>query len=379
MRIIWYEIRKLLNWKVLGLVLLISLLFFEQFLRFDFEHFPNGRPEGDTFNVTKQMINKYGQEMDEREFQDFKETYKEEVNKANAYLQSRDDFAEVGVTTYEQLTNMDQENENETINELFNDVMFDKGIDVFWELQSREAIIEYYEVRKEFFNGETASIDAPEWKQKILDGSINEILPSFVIENYNNLITMLSILIILSVMIVVGRIFIIDQQNNAIYLQYTTNIGRKLFKKKLMASMITSFLITSVYIGAFLILYSFNDTQIFFESSLHSFNAFTFNWLDMTFLQYIYLTIIGVYLLALVAAAVTTYLSRVVSNYISLIGVQVPIAVVLIILIFEYLVSNLFNTAYPMWITIGTYLGLLVLGASFLIVRWKKERKIDIV
>ncbi|NBJ70701.1 MULTISPECIES: hypothetical protein [Clostridia] len=377
MRVIWYEIRKLLNWKVLGLVLLISLLFFELFLRFDFEHFPNGRPLGDIFNVTKQMINKYGQEMDEKEFQDFKETYKEEVDRANAYLQSRDDFVEAGVTTYEQFTNMDYE--DKVANELFEEVMFEKGIDVFWELQSREVIMESYEVRKEFFKGETAQIDDPEWKRKILDGSINEILPSFVVENYNNLITMLSILIILSVIVVVSRIFITDQRNNTLYLQYTTNIGRKLFKKKLIASMITSFLITNMYIGAFLILYSFNGTQIFFESSLQSFYANTVNWLDITFFQYIYITIIGVYLLAFVVAAIATYLSRTVSNYISLIGVQIPIAVVLILLIFEYLVSNLFNIAYPMYITIGTYIGLIALGAAILTARWRKERKIDIV
>lgn len=378
MRIIWYEMRKLLDWKVLGLVFLLGLLFFEFFLRFEFEHFPNGRPKGDTFHVAKQMIDKYGPEMNEKEFQDFKETYQKEVERAGDYLQSRDDFVEAGVTTYEQFNNMDREKEN--LNKLANDVFFDKGIDVFWELQSREGMINFYKRKKEDFLKDTAHINDREWKQEIIEGtSLNTILPHFVYENYNNLITMFAILIILTIMIVVGRIFITDQQNNALYLQYTTNIGRKLFKKKIIASMLTAFVITTVYIGVFLILYAGNDPQAFLQSSLHSFDAHTIHWLDMPFLQYIYLTIMAVYLLAFIAAAIATFLSRVVRHYISLIGAQVPIAVVLVLLIFAYLVSNLFGIAYPMYITIGTYAGLVALGAAILITRGRKERKIDIV
>ncbi|GAA0433385.1 hypothetical protein GCM10008983_07530 [Lentibacillus halophilus] len=377
MRIIWYEIRKLLDWKIISLVLLISVLFFELFLSFDFDHFPNGRPKGDTFKVTKQMIDQYGTEMNEKEFQDFKETYQKEVDKAGDYLQSRDDFVEAGVTTYEQFKSM--ADGKEKLNELHNDIMFDKGIDVFWELQSRESIMESYERKKEDFFKDTAHIHNSAWKQDIVKGSsLNAILPHFVYENYNNLITMFAILIILTVMIVVGRVFITDQQNYALHLQYTTHIGRKLFKKKVIASMLTAFVITSVYIGVFLLLYAGNDPQAFLQSSLRSFDAHTIHWLDMSFLQYIYLTIMAVYLLAFVAAAIAMFLSRAVNQYISLIGAQVPIAVVLILLISEYLVSNLFGIAYPMYMTIGTYAGLLVLGVAILITRWRKERKMDI-
>ena len=54
-----------------------------------------------------------------------------------------------------------------------------------------------------------------------------------------SLISWLAILIILSVMIITGRIYMADQKNNMMVLQYTTRIGRSLFKKKIPADMVT--------------------------------------------------------------------------------------------------------------------------------------------
>ncbi|MFB1051020.1 hypothetical protein [Paraliobacillus sp. JSM ZJ581] len=378
MRIIMYEIRKLLNWKILGLVLLISLLFFELFLRFDFDYFPNGRPAADHFHVAEEMINHYGYEMDDAEFLDFKQTYQEEKERAGEYLRSNEDFVEADITTYSQFKAMDTE--NETLSDLSNEIFFEEGIDVFWELQARDGIIEAYEKKEEIFINETDNIYHPEWQQSIIDSTAsNAILPSFVYDNYNNLITRLSILIMISVMIVVGNIFIQDKKNNVMTLQCTTYTGRYLFKKKIIAAMTTAFLITSIYATGFLSLYAHNDTQTFFSSSLHSFDMFNYFWIDITFFQYIIFTIIGVYLIAFVAAAISIFLSRLVGNYISLIGAQVPFIVLLTLLISRYLISDMFSIYYPMYVTIGTYIALIVIGTGSLMWRWRKERRISIV
>jgi hypothetical protein len=130
MRIIGYEIRKLLNWKVIGLLVLLSFLFYHLFLSFEFKNFPNGRPIGDDFNISKQMIAKYGPEMDEKEFADFKVTYEKEVEKADEYLQSHEGFVEAGVTTYEQFRNTDR-NSSQNLNDIYSEVMFEKGVDIF--------------------------------------------------------------------------------------------------------------------------------------------------------------------------------------------------------------------------------------------------------
>ncbi|MBM7553100.1 hypothetical protein [Thalassobacillus pellis] len=378
MRIILYEIGKLFNWKVIGLLFLLSFLFYQLFLSFHFEYFPNGRPAGDHFKITKQMIAKYGPEMNKKEYENFKKTYEKEVNKADKYVASQEEFANAGITTYEGFKKFDRPS-NPELDNLKAEIIFKKEIDIFWELQARESIMERYE----HFEERTLTnryIDNEEWKKEYLNSeSRHSILPDYVIANFSNLISMVGILIVLSVIIVVSRIHIIEYQNNAITLQYTTMEGRNLFKKKLVAAMVTATMITTVYLGIFFQLYAQNETSEFFASSLFSFEFNGHYWLDITFFQYIIASVVGVYLLSFVTAAISTYLSRVVWSYISLIGSQIPIAVVLILLIKEYLITRMFGMQYPVYLTIGTYIGLLLIGGAVLSFRWKKERIIDIV
>ncbi|WP_421377870.1 hypothetical protein ACOJQI_11550 [Bacillus salacetis] len=343
MRIIGYEIKKLLHWKILFLLLFISLVFFKLFLEFEFLYFPNGQPMTDHVEISKQMIEKYGNEMDETEFQDFKNMYKKASEK-------EDGSYEKGIVTGGFLES-----------------------DSPWKLQAWEGIIESYERKKISFTNKTN-------KEAVLPGiNLNSILPYIVYENYNNLIRMVTVLVIISVMIVTGRVFITDMQNNAMSLQYSTLTGRRLFIYKTIASMITSFFITAVYIGILLVAYAGNDTSVFFQSSLQSFDMIWPGFLiDLSFLQYIILTITGVFLLALVSAAITTFVSRTVSSYMSLIGAQVPVAAILILLILKYLISDLLSVRYPMFLTIGTYIVLLFIGAMVLFKRWEKEEMLDI-
>ena len=72
MRIIWNELKKIMTLKIMFLLVLVSIIFYQLFIMFDFEFFPNGRPAGDEFKVGEEMIVKYGQFMDEKEFDDFK-------------------------------------------------------------------------------------------------------------------------------------------------------------------------------------------------------------------------------------------------------------------------------------------------------------------
>ncbi|WP_349409871.1 hypothetical protein [Pseudalkalibacillus sp. SCS-8] len=377
MRIILYELRKLLNWKLIGFLVLLSFLFYHMFLSTGFEYFPNGRPSGDHFKVSKQMIAEYGPEMDKKEFEDFKVTYQEEVEKAGEYLKSHEGFSEAGIATYEEFRSFDRSS-NPEVNELLGKVMFEEGVDIFWELQAREGIIDFYAHNDErIFISD--NIQDEEWKKEyVKNPSRHAILPNFVVENFSNLITMVAILIVLSVMIIVGRVHIIDRKNNAITLQYTTKEGRNLFKKKMAASMVMATIITTVYLFVFFLMYAQNETSEFFASSLYAFETNYF-WIDMTFLQYIIISVIGVYLLSLVAAAIATLISRIAVNYISLIGAHIPIAVLLILLMTQYLITRIFSHQYPVLLTISTYVALLVLAGSILFFRWKKEQKVDIV
>ncbi|WP_273130875.1 hypothetical protein [Bacillus weihaiensis] len=371
---VWHELKKLFTWKMVGILVLFSFLYYQLFLSFDFTYFPNGRPALDHVNVSKQMIEKYGHELDEREYQDFQHTYEMEKEKAGDYLQSKNEFVDSGVTTYEEFREMDTNKEE--FAELYGKVMFEEEVDLFWELQARESILEYYENRDLIFRDELVS---PQFKEKMSLGPITSILPQEVSHNYNGLITMMSVLILLSIMIIVGRIYLIDQKNHAIYLQYTTKIGRNLFKKKLLTAMISAFIIMTTYLLVFFLLYLGNDTRVFFDSHLNSFMSFYNIWFDVTFFEYILLTIIGVYVLGFIGAAISAFFSRIASLYLSLIGLQIPIAIMLILLIFEYLIFFLLGIHYPLWLPLGTYSTLILVATVLLVWRWRREKRMDLL
>ncbi|KAA0546899.1 hypothetical protein FZW96_12960 [Bacillus sp. BGMRC 2118] len=381
MRIVFNEVKKLLNWKILSLVVLISLIFYQLFLDFEFSYFPNGRPALDEFRVSQQMIETYGPEVDEEEFLDFRQQFEREIEKAEDTLQSRQEFIDSGITTYEQFQGSSQPDQQ--LEQLRDEVFFTEENAIFWELQARESIISFYETRMDDLSNDDMDfgVSHTNWKESILDShSKDAILPYFVFENYTNLVTMLSILIIVIVMIVAGRIFIVDQKNDLILLQYTSKMGRNIFKAKIAAAFIVTLVITTVYISLFLTLYKQNDTELFLNSSIQSFyNLGIPSWLDITFGQYILFTLCAVYILAIVSALISAYISRIVLNFISLIGSQIPYVIIVTLLLFEYLISNFLTIKYPIYLSIVTYIGLIVVGIGLLYFRWKKEQKVDIV
>ena len=60
---------------MITLLIIGSAIFYQLFISFEIEFFPNGRPKLDIYNIMVQMIDNYGHEMDEIEFQNFKNIY----------------------------------------------------------------------------------------------------------------------------------------------------------------------------------------------------------------------------------------------------------------------------------------------------------------
>ncbi|SFQ40147.1 hypothetical protein [Salibacterium halotolerans] len=372
MKLLGYEMKKLMNWKIIGLVVIISAVFYQLFMAFDFEYFPNGKNKLHTFMISREMITEYGQEMNEQEFSDFQQTYRGEVEKANQYLQSNEEFAEAGISTYEQFT--------KSSNELRDKVMFDRDVDVFWELQAREGIMNQYELRTKMPHIPEGNEKERKRIQEVKNsGGMKTILPNEVVSNYNSLISSLAVLIVLSVMIVVSRVHITEEKSHMRMLQYTTHKGRYLFKTKIAASCLSAFFITAVHLAVFFMLYRTNHTGIFLDSRLHSFLHFKFYWIEFSFLGYILTTVGAVFILSFITAAVALFISRMVSRYITLVGGHIPMAVILIFLISQYLVYYLLTTDYPMYLTITTYAGLIAVSTFLLVYRWTKEKRMDIV
>lgn len=379
MKVVLNEIKKIFGLKMVSVLMAISIIMYFLFISFYIEHFPNGRPELDYYNIGVEMINNYGQEMDEEEFEHFKSIYNKQVEEADKYLQSKKEFVDEGITTYEKFKNMDQHVEK--LNELHSYVFFGEGVDLFWELDTRARLIEDYEGKENFYERRNEGINEKEKKriQEIANsGSYKSIFPYLIFENYNTLIKYVTMLVIISIIFMISPIFLKDKLNKVNLLQYTSKNGRGLFKKKVASGLMASFVITTIQLICFFIAYSFNNVEMFFNSNINSvFGTYLF-WYDLTFMQYIIITVIAVYILGFVIGLIVMFISSRVNNYITLIGVQVPI-IFIISKLLPRIIGRIIGIYLPKYFIPITYFSLIIIGTILIIIRWKKEKILDVV
>ena len=382
MKIIINEIKKIFNLKMITLLIIGSAIFYQLFISFEIEFFPNGRPKLDIYNIMVQMIDNYGHEMDEIEFQNFKNIYEKKLIEANNFLNTNKDFNAVGVYSYEDFLNEDSKVFSEEGNEKFENVKCDylnkeEGT-IFWELQEFPNLIAFYEDRDDYYS---VSLDEEKYKQRIneiISNDENEaILPNIVFGNYNNIIMYVGLGIVIGIAFMLTPIFLRDKKDKLNYLQYSSKHGRKLFKSKLIAGIISALIITTIELVIYFVLYNGNNTTMFFESNINSVFNNSF-WFNITFIQYIILTVVGIYIISTITAFVSMFISNKVNNYISSIGIQVPTLFIIGGLTVGILLNNLFILYMPKYLALVIYLTLAIIAVIITKNSIKKERIVDV-
>lgn len=379
MRIIWNELKKIMTLKIMFLLVLVSIIFYQLFIMFDFEFFPNGRPAGDEFKVGEEMIAKYGQFMDEKEFDDFKKVYDQRVEEANAYLKSQPEMAAGGMGSYEDFRSANLE-QDEKKSELHSKVMFEDGVDVMWELEAREYLIELYDHPERFgsYGWELTEGQSERVNALLSSGDAYANFLHGIFENYKTLSGNLAILIFISVMIVVTPMYMADRKNKMTLLQYTTKVGRSLFYKKLVAAFIAVVSVITLQLAFFFYLYKGNDTGQFLDKKVSSVFSFFVSWWDLTFLQYILLTVLSMYVMGIAVLLLVAFISSAAPNYMTNIGLQIPLAAIFIAIGIDYLIKDLTSFHLPRaFLPISLSMLLAVSGGIFLL-RWRKERTADV-
>lgn len=386
MRIIANEVKKIFNPTNILVVIVSSFIIWNLFIYFEIEYFPNGQPANQHYNNAVIMLNKYGTFMDEKEFEDYKKLREEKSKIATAYLLNNKEAISLGISSYEELEEIVQK-ENRTekekqINDLHSKIMFEENIAEFWDLEAMDYEIDRYE-DKEFWVGLSQDFNQKQLERKrevINSEQVNSPLNFIILRNYNELILSVTTLILISVAIMISPIFSSDNRNKVNYLQYSSKIGRKLFKKKVMSGLISTVVIVSIQLGVLFIIYKSNDTFMFWDCSINSVFSDVLSWFDLTFGQYIILSVVIVYILALVYSTIAMFVSSKVNSYIALIGTQIPILFLIKSLLSDLMeVMALGTSVYvPKYtILIGLSISIMV-GVILMILAYKKEISCDI-
>lgn len=363
---------------MLLLLFIVNAILYFLLIEFDIEYFPNGRPSLDSYRIGIEMIEKYGTHMNETEFEDFKKTYEIQVKKMDQFLQSREEFVEAGVDTYEKFRNMDHENDEQYA--LHSKLFFEESVDIVWELQARESLIDFYEMKE--VGLENYINDANEWQKErfneMKEKGLNDVYPEVVISNFKSFILSVAITIMISVVLFISPIFLKDRMAQLLYLQYVSKKGRNLYKTKIAAGLISTFLLITILLIVYLSLYSLNNTSMYFEVPVHMFIG-EYSWYDPTFFQFIVLNIVAIYGLGFIVALLAMVFSSIVPNYIVLIGVQIPILAGPIGYGLLYLITLIISIWIPQWLVPTTYTSMLLIGTGLLAYMWKREKKRSIL
>lgn len=196
--------------------------------------------------------------------------------------------------------------------------------------------------------------------------------------NYKNYKTYLAIVIFLSIAVLISPIFLRDKKTNVVPLQYSAKNGRSIYRTKWLAGVVSTVFITSILLTLYMSLYSTNNTSSHFDLPLHSFSWF-YQWYDITFLQYIIISTIVIFVLSILLGILTMAISTMVPNTIVLIAVQIIVMFSMIAGGANVLVKELMTMIYtqafiPAMISIFT-MGVFV----FMRFVWKKEMRRDIL
>lgn len=396
MRILKNELKKIFNLKIMFLLLIITVIMYNLYI------IPSqGIRQGSDFinQMFIQMVNDYGENMDENEYLDFKEKYNEKVKEANDYLKNNIDFKKLKINNYEDFytigrNNGEEKYQKEELKNLYYNYIYHEEITLFKELLEMENIMIVYEgvVLKTLPMGEDE-----DKSPKILDrekeveenGDIKALLPYTAFQGYNDTIKWVTNLILISVMILISPIYLKDKNNEMMQIQYSSKYGRKIFKAKFISTIIATLLMVSAHLALFFTVYLKQDVTKLLNCSISGFfNTPMTSWYNLTFKDYILVTIVCIYGLSIVISLISLFVSSKVNTNIALIGIQVPIAIFIKTFLLQFLVGYVTSIYVPInrlgVVRVPKY-SLLIIYAIMILVsmlvtyyRYKKELKSSI-
>lgn len=377
MRVLWNELKKILTWKMLILLILMNSVLYFLLIEFDIKYFPNGS-EIYSYNIGVEMTEKYGITMDEEEFIDFKKTYADEVKKADNYLQSREEFGEEGLGTYEKFRDYDRMNNSGRASDLIDEVFFNHPVDLFWELEERERLLDFYEYKEDIPNADTNTKQLQKRYEELIAQGKFGIYAEVIITRFETFIANIGIAILFSVVLVISPAILKDRSRQIVPMQYTTKKGRNLFKTKILAGVIATFIVITALLTVYLSLYSLNNTSMFFNVRVNTFIG-NESWFDPTFFQFIMLCVAGIYIIGLVLGLLSMAFSSLVPNMVSLIGIQIPFVIGFLIIGLYPLLPDMISIWHPKWLSLISYCAMVIIVLLFTAVLWKREKKMDIL
>lgn len=359
MKILMYECKKILNIKLLGVLLLFTILFYDMFMGIVSHPGDNAAcvAQNDLASILK---DEYGTALPYEDFEVLEEVRQEQVNKLDGLVRKSSILQEAGITSYEQLRSIysidSTEMEEDVLEELYR-IDFQDGIRPVFLKQHIEGLYEMMEFHpvigiESGKEAESADIflshtiedgytqDALSRVANVIKENKLSLLPDSVLFHLESDFPRFGILLMISCLILILPYQIKERLAGVNPLFVTSNLGRRIWKKRYYAVLISSIILCILQFLIFCAVLEKSDILQYWNYSVNG-NGSDFYWFNMNLGTYVILKMLLYIFLTLGIATIFYLISRVSANYIVGTAIGIPTAVVFGVLTVHFTMSFL--------------------------------------
>ena len=370
MRIIACEMKKIWNIKIIGIIVVISALFYLLFMH----HYIRWYPEKGTWEsfveFAHHLTENYGTKLSPSDFEDFLNLREGIVSEMDLFISSNPVFVAAGIhdfLSYEIFLE-DSNYRYETLSEAERNLRYALRLELGYIIRSEfinedeyttltsenETPLAYMQIRRfdMLVSMYQMNILGESERESMIDSfmrhfstmenfTVNErdlqrlieIRDSGEMLNIMEQLTMdytwrygrsLAVLAILATLILVSPLIATDRANRINWLQYSSKQGRGILKKQFFAILLSAVMLTTVLVIIFGGIFSTLETWRFWNNGINSFMSYPYHWLSITYGQYVLLMVGVIYLFSIGTAIFAFTLSRFSQNMVRLMFKVIP-------------------------------------------------------
>ncbi|MCL2084682.1 MAG: hypothetical protein FWH06_05445 [Oscillospiraceae bacterium] len=398
MSMIWLEMKKIWNWKILCALALACALFYVMFMSYFVSYYKSGNhPQVEMIYYAEELVHLYGTSITPEELSAYVAAERERlVAQADTQFKTMPVFAEAGIYSYADFSRLREargsaftQAENDAYWTLYGEACNYLG----FFLETLEHMEEEFDI-KPIYIGWNDSVwgvlnerEQARYTEIVQNNEHHTVLSYWTHGNTNDYAVCFAVMLMLAVLILVSPLQVSDRHGNIHHLQYSSKLGRKIIHRQLAATLLSAFMLTTVLVLIFGGIYSTNGTYLFWDANINSgLNLGHYSVFHMTYGQWVTAMIVLMYILALGVSMLAFVLSRFSRSMITLIMKLIPLfaaAAYLCTAVFNYSFSMLDNTLYNLVRVFGTevyvcgVVVILALAAVLYVVR--REKRVDVM
>ncbi len=346
------ELKKIWRPGILPVLAIFGFVFYTMFLETAIRIFPDnyGVSSGQgTLSVTSTLVRKYGTSLSEKNIEKADDWLKELIKDAEQYLKSSsagkkyklqtyDDyirFQEKSLTQIPEGASADQNEQYADCMRLLNEMQGSATDNVDGRIQALRLVLDIWKEKQAFGPDHEISSDNNSFSQKEYehvkqtffgkDHLWQNILPWEVPEMISSFTGLVLVWICLSICLLLSPLSVHDRLSRMYPLQYSSRHGRRIVNIQFLSVMLSAFLLTTLNLLLFYLLFARHGTSVFFPCRMYSFLSTPWCWPDWTHGTWRLALTVMCYLISFGVAGVIFFLSRSSANYITLLLKVVPL------------------------------------------------------